>query len=217
MARVRVTAAARFIGPYLVDALLSRGVKVVGLDRRGLGDHGIADENLAAVENRLCTPVCRNLSTDQLGDALDGCDTVFHLAARPGVRPPWAAEFVDYAQANVLGTNRLLDACVRSGFHRLCPPRRPASAARRIGPTARPTRPLRSRRTPSALQLSPHQQPCADQHCPSGRQLLSRPLKVSAITSLGAAWSSLCRCRSRSQAGWAPRSARERRPNGGRW
>jgi riboflavin synthase len=37
---------------------------------------------------------------------------------------------------------------------------------------------------------------------------------MSAITSLGAAWSSLCRCRSRSQAGWAPRSGRERRSRG---
>ncbi len=137
MARVLVTGAAGFIGSHLVDALFSRGVEVVGLDRRRLGEHAIADENLAAaIGNPLFTPLCRDLSTDQLDDAVDGCDTVFHLAARPGVRPSWGAEFVDYAQANVLGTHRLLDACARSGVRRLVY----ASSSSVYGPANRPSR-----------------------------------------------------------------------------
>lgn len=137
MARVLVTGAAGFIGSHLVDALLSRGVQVVGLDRRRLGEHAIADENLvAAIGNPLFTPLCRDLSTDQLDDAVDGCDTVFHLAARPGVRPSWGPEFVDYAQANVVGTHRLLDACARSGVRRLVY----ASSSSVYGPANRPSR-----------------------------------------------------------------------------
>jgi nucleoside-diphosphate-sugar epimerase len=148
MIRVLVTGAAGFIGSHLVDALLSRGVEVVGLDRRRLGEHAIADENLAtAAGSPLFTPLCRDLSTDQLDEAVDSCDTVFHLAARPGVRSSWGADFVDYAQANVLGTHRLLDACARSGVRRLVY----ASSSSVYGPADRP-----SRETDPTCPVSPY-------------------------------------------------------------
>ncbi|MEU5669066.1 NAD-dependent epimerase/dehydratase family protein [Micromonospora parva] len=136
-ARVLVTGAAGFIGSHVVDALLARGIQVVGLDRRRLGQDALADENLAAAAaNPLFTPLCRDLATDRLDDAVDGCDVVFHLAARPGVRPSWGSEFHDYAQSNVLGTQRLLDACVRSGVRRLVY----ASSSSVYGPADRPSR-----------------------------------------------------------------------------
>ncbi|MEV0157778.1 NAD-dependent epimerase/dehydratase family protein [Micromonospora sp. NPDC050686] len=136
-ARVAVTGAAGFIGSHVVDALLARGMQVVGLDRRRLGQDALADENLAtAAGNPLFTPLCRDLATDRLDDTLEGCDIVFHLAARPGVRPSWGAEFHDYAQSNVLGTHRLLDACARSGVRRLVY----ASSSSVYGPAERPSR-----------------------------------------------------------------------------
>jgi nucleoside-diphosphate-sugar epimerase len=137
MAKVLVTGAAGFIGSHLVEALLARGVTVVGLDRRRLGEHALAQENLAAAAgNPRFTPLCLDLYTDQLDEAVAGCDTVFHLAARPGVRASWGSEFLDYAQANVLGTHRLLGACVRSGVSRLVY----ASSSSVYGPADRPSR-----------------------------------------------------------------------------
>ncbi|WP_199733166.1 NAD(P)-dependent oxidoreductase [Micromonospora sp. BL1] len=147
-ARVLVTGAAGFIGSHVVDALLARGMQVVGLDRRHLGQDALADENLsAAASNPLFTPLRRDLATDRLDDALEGCDIVFHLAARPGVRPSWGTEFHDYAQSNVLGTHRLLDACARSGVRRLVY----ASSSSVYGPAERP-----SRETDPTCPVSPY-------------------------------------------------------------
>jgi nucleoside-diphosphate-sugar epimerase len=42
---------------------------------------------------------------------MEGADVVFHLAARPGVRASWA-DFRRASEANILGTQRVLDAMV---------------------------------------------------------------------------------------------------------
>ena len=41
---------------------------------------------------------------------LRDADAVFHLAAQPGVRASWGPGFATYLQANVLVTQRLLEA-----------------------------------------------------------------------------------------------------------
>ena len=179
MARVVVTGAAGFIGSHLVDALLARGAEVVGLDRRRPGEHAIADENLTAA---IANPLCRDLSTEQLEDPVDGYDSVFHLAARPGARPPWGGEVIDYARANVLGAHRLLDACARPGVRRLVH----ASSSSVYAPAnqrsheADPTSSI-SPYTP-APELSPHQHPYANQPRASDWPLMVRPPKVRAVS-----------------------------------
>ncbi|MDH2387759.1 NAD-dependent epimerase/dehydratase family protein [Streptomyces sp. HNM0663] len=118
--RAVVTGAAGFIGSHLVESLLQQGVTVLGYDRRSPGDNAMAAQNLGGV---LGHPGFRlvqgDLVTDDLKPWVNGADTVFHLAAVPGVRPSWGDTFGEYLECNVLATQRLLNTCVSLGVERL--------------------------------------------------------------------------------------------------
>jgi nucleoside-diphosphate-sugar epimerase len=90
--RYLVTGSRGFIGSHLVESLRSASHEVTGIDRRD-GD---------------------DLLGMDLDPALDGVDTVFHLAAQTGVRRSWGRGFGQYLADNVLATQRLLEACSRS-------------------------------------------------------------------------------------------------------
>ncbi len=105
-----VTGAAGFIGSHLVERLLADGVRVLGVDGfTSYYDTALKRRNAAAA---LARPGYRllelDLGADDLG-ALPEVDAVFHLAAQPGVRASWGAEFAAYAHHNVLATQRLLE------------------------------------------------------------------------------------------------------------
>lgn len=118
--RAVVTGAAGFIGSHLVEALLQRGAAVLGVDRRSPRDNAMAAENLGSVLGHPGFRLVKgDLVTDEVKPWVDGADTVFHLAAVPGVRPSWGDGFGDYVACNVLATQRLLDACVSSRVRRL--------------------------------------------------------------------------------------------------
>lgn len=101
-----VTGGGGFLGQALCRALVARGaivrslargdypeLKAAGIDvRRG----DIA--NAASVINAAC-----------------GCDVIFHVAAKAGVWGPYA----EYHQANVVGTQNVLQACRQHGVKRL--------------------------------------------------------------------------------------------------
>lgn len=108
-----VTGAAGFIGSHLVDALLDRDYRILGLDL--LTDFYSPSEKLAnlndARRNPRFTFLQADVATAPLTDLLKDVDVVFHVAAQPGVRTSWGPTFDDYVQHNVVATQRLLEAC----------------------------------------------------------------------------------------------------------
>ena len=118
--RALVTGCAGFIGSHLTESLLADGVDVVGIDCFN-DNYGRPEKlrNLRRVtdwDHFEFAPV--DLSRGDLDDLLDECDSVFHLAAEPGVRPSWGDRFDAYVRNNVTATQQLLESAVRRGTDR---------------------------------------------------------------------------------------------------
>lgn len=111
--KIVITGAAGFIGSHLSDALLDQGHDVTGIDDM---DHTtekrIKNEN---VKHLLDHPNYRfvnvNLLQVDLNSYIGEAEAVFHLAGIAGVRNSWGASFSDYVQANILLTQKILEAC----------------------------------------------------------------------------------------------------------
>jgi UDP-glucuronate 4-epimerase len=110
--RALVTGSAGFIGSQLTESLLADGHEVVGVD--GLIDTyapGVKLDNLKrAREFDAFAFLEVDLTEADLGPLVEECDTIFHLAAEPGVRTSWGERFESYTRNNVLATQRLLEA-----------------------------------------------------------------------------------------------------------
>jgi dTDP-L-rhamnose 4-epimerase len=108
MERVLITGGAGFIGSHLGDELLRSGYRVRSLDSLVEQVHGDAQrpaylaEEIELVSGDLRDP-------DAVRRALDGVDSVVHLAARVGVGQSMY-QLVEYAAANTSGTAVLLEA-----------------------------------------------------------------------------------------------------------
>lgn len=115
-----VTGCAGFIGSHLTERLLAEGWTVTGIDcfaptydtirRRGLVGSMAAEPRFEFIEG--------NLNDIDLRAHVGDSDVVFHMAARPGVRASWA-EFAHASDANILATQRVLDALAESPRTRL--------------------------------------------------------------------------------------------------
>jgi len=110
--KVLVTGCAGFLGSHLCEALLARGDTVIGVD--SFSDYyarSVKESNLASVRDQpRFTLLESDLARDPLGPALGGVDSVFHLAAQPGVRLSFGHGFGAYLRDNVQATQRLLEA-----------------------------------------------------------------------------------------------------------
>jgi UDP-glucose 4-epimerase len=108
-----ITGVAGFIGSHLAEKLLALGHQVVGIDKflnnypRDYKERNLAEftghANFSFIE--------ADLLRMDLGALLGGVDYVFHLAAQPGVRSSWGAEFAQYSENNIMATQLLLEAC----------------------------------------------------------------------------------------------------------
>lgn len=96
--RVLVTGGGGFLGQAIVKLLLERGDEVRSFSRNRypqLDDLGVEQ-------------ICGNLDdSSAVNDAVNGCDIVYHVAAKAGV---WGS-CQDFYQTNVVGTRNIVNAC----------------------------------------------------------------------------------------------------------
>lgn len=112
---VLITGVAGFVGSALARRLLASGEEVVGVDvLTDYYDPSLKKDNLATIPAERFTFVHEDLNVADLDALLDGVTVVFHEAGQPGVRKSWGEDFGEYVEANVLATQRLLEAARRS-------------------------------------------------------------------------------------------------------
>ena len=117
---VLITGAAGFIGSHLTDRCLELGWRVTAVDAfTDSYEEELKRRNIdAAADDPRCTLIECDLLELDLPELLHDVETVFHLAAQPGVRASWE-QFDLYTRQNVTTTQRLLHAATISPVDRL--------------------------------------------------------------------------------------------------
>jgi len=115
--RALVTGAAGFVGSHLCEHLTASGDEVLAVDCfTGYYDRARKEANLAAVtRDGGARFVETDLRTADIAALIRDVEVVYHLAAQPGVRASWGADFAGYVEHNILATQRLAEACATSG------------------------------------------------------------------------------------------------------
>jgi dTDP-glucose 4,6-dehydratase len=115
--RVLVTGAGGFIGSHLAEALVDAGCRVRAMVRyQSSGRHGWLDGSPQASAMEVVAGDIRD--GDSVARAVDGCTTIFHLAALIGIPYSYLSP-TGYLRTNVDGTVHVLDAARRAGVDRL--------------------------------------------------------------------------------------------------
>ncbi|MBI4214741.1 GDP-mannose 4,6-dehydratase [archaeon] len=107
-----VTGCAGFIGSQLTERLLKDGHAVIGIDC--FTDYYSKKQKEANVKQLEGFEGFSLRRTDLLQlkpDAFKGVDSIYHLAAQPGVRSSWGDSFGQYINNNIMATQRLLEIC----------------------------------------------------------------------------------------------------------
>ncbi len=125
MAKVVVTGGVGFIGYHTSRALLSRGDVVVILDDFSNAPYPTEQKRRNAADlradfaDRVVVHEGTVTSRSAVSDALDGADSVIHLAGLAGVRPSFA-DPARYVAVNVEGTVNVLETAYARGILRVC-------------------------------------------------------------------------------------------------
>ncbi len=114
--RALITGGAGFIGSNLADRLVADGIEVVVYDNLSTGRREF-------IEGLLGRPTAKFvqgdvLDTGTLQSAMDGCDTVFHIAANADVRHGLEHPRLDLEQ-NTLAVSGVLEAMRAAGVSRI--------------------------------------------------------------------------------------------------
>ncbi|MBW4539852.1 MAG: NAD-dependent epimerase/dehydratase family protein [Myxacorys chilensis ATA2-1-KO14] len=111
-----VTGAAGFIGSHLVNALLSQGEQVIGVDQfNEYYDPALKRKNIAHVAQHPNFKLIEaDIQTLDWTALLADVDVLYHQAAQAGVRSSWGTGFRTYTEQNVNVTQILLEAAKES-------------------------------------------------------------------------------------------------------
>ncbi len=104
--KVLVTGGGGFLGGAVVRALVARGDMVRSLSRQTYPE--LAAQGVEQLQGDLADAAA-------VSRAVQGCEAVFHVAAKPGI---WG-EYADYYRTNVTGTANVIAACLERGVQRL--------------------------------------------------------------------------------------------------
>jgi len=101
-----VTGGGGFLGQAIVRKLLKHGTSVRSFSRH---DHDpLHALGVEQIQGDLGDPAA-------VSSAVEGCDVVFHVAAKPGI---WG-DYAEYHRTNVIGTENVIAACRRHDVSRL--------------------------------------------------------------------------------------------------
>lgn len=97
-----VTGGGGFVGKAIVDQLLKRNIETVVVGRNHYPD--IVARGVRCLVGNISDQPFMDMATENI-------DVVFHVAALAGIWGPWK----DYYISNVLGTQTVINSCVRNG------------------------------------------------------------------------------------------------------
>ena len=106
LGNILVTGGGGFLGKALVRKLVDRGENVFSFSRSRYAE--LDKLGVSQIQGDLA-------DAGAVADALNGMDTVFHTAAKPGI---WGA-YDEYFRINVTGTVHVIDACMKNKVGRL--------------------------------------------------------------------------------------------------